>query len=176
MENRTKHILLIEDNPGDADLVRLRLVEGRSPVEVNCVGRLSEGLATLAEKIPSVILLDLNLPDCHGAETYRRVLEHAPGVPVVVLSGQDDEALAIKAVNQGVQDYLVKGDISANIWNGRYAMRWSGRRCCARWKSRASSRWNSRTSSCRTFPTSCARRLPASTNMSRFWPMGWRGR
>lgn len=113
MENHTKHVLLIEDNPGDADLVRLRLVEGRSPVEVNCVGRLSEGLATLAKESPTVILLDLNLPDCHGAETYRRVLEQAPGVPIVVLSGQDDEALAMKAVNQGVQDYLVKGDISA---------------------------------------------------------------
>jgi sigma-B regulation protein RsbU (phosphoserine phosphatase) len=113
MENRAKHILLIEDNPGDADLVRLRLVESKSPVEVNCVGRLSDGLATLAKELPSVILLDLNLPDCHGAETYRRVLEQAPGVPVVVLSGQDDEALAIKAVNQGVQDYLVKGDYSA---------------------------------------------------------------
>ncbi len=82
-------------------------------MEVNCVGRLSDGLATLAKELPSVILLDLNLPDCHGAETYRRVLEQAPGVPVVVLSGQDDEALAIKAVNQGVQDYLVKGDYSA---------------------------------------------------------------
>jgi signal transduction histidine kinase len=113
MENHTKHVLLIEDNPGDADLVRLRLVEGKSPVEVNCVGRLSDGLATLSKEIPTVILLDLNLPDCHGAETFRRVLEGAPGVPVVVLSGQDDEALAIKAVNQGVQDYLVKGDISA---------------------------------------------------------------
>src|SRR5579863_10548023 len=113
MDNHTKHVLLIEDNPGDADLVRLRLVEGKSPVQVNWVSLLSEGLATLAKEEPSVILLDLNLPDCRGAETFRRVLEQAPGVPVVVLSGQDDEALAIKAVNQGVQDYLVKGDITA---------------------------------------------------------------
>jgi signal transduction histidine kinase len=113
MENHTKHVLLIEDNPGDADLVRLRLVEGKTPVEVNCVGLLSEGLATLTKEVPTVILLDLNLPDCRGAETFRRVLDHAPGVPIVVLSGQDDEALAIKAVNQGVQDYLVKGDITA---------------------------------------------------------------
>ncbi|HEY6336979.1 MAG TPA: hybrid sensor histidine kinase/response regulator [Candidatus Sulfotelmatobacter sp.] len=113
MENHAKHVLLIEDNPGDADLVRLRLVEGKSPVEVNCVGRLSDGLATLSNEVPSVILLDLNLPDSHGAETFRRVLDQAPGVPVVVLSGQDDETLADKAVNQGVQDYLVKGDFTA---------------------------------------------------------------
>ncbi|HLW86155.1 MAG TPA: hybrid sensor histidine kinase/response regulator [Candidatus Sulfotelmatobacter sp.] len=113
MENHAKHVLLIEDNAGDADLVRLRLVEGKTPCEVNCVGRLSDGLATLSKEVPTVILLDLNLPDSHGAETFRRVLEKAPGVPIVVLSGQDDEMLAIKAVNQGVQDYLVKGDITA---------------------------------------------------------------
>jgi sigma-B regulation protein RsbU (phosphoserine phosphatase) len=113
MDHHTKHVLLIEDNPGDADLVRLRLVEGKTPVQVNWVSLLSDGLATLAKEEPSVILLDLNLPDCRGAETFRRVMEQAPGVPVVVLSGQDDEALAIKAVNQGVQDYLVKGDITA---------------------------------------------------------------
>jgi signal transduction histidine kinase len=113
MDHQTTQILLIEDNPGDADLVRLRLVEGKSPVNVNCVNRLSEGLAALSKQTPAVVLLDLNLPDSHGAETFRRVMEHAPNVPVVVLSGQDDEALAIKAVHQGVQDYLIKGNISS---------------------------------------------------------------
>ncbi len=106
-------VLLIEDNPGDADLVRLRLVEGRAPVKVNCVNRLSDGLASLTVETPSVVLLDLNLPDSRGAETFRRVIEHSPNVPVVVLSGQDDEALAMKAVHQGVQDYLVKGNLSS---------------------------------------------------------------
>jgi signal transduction histidine kinase len=113
MDRQTTQILLIEDNPGDADLVRLRLVEGKSPVNVNCVNRLSDGLAALSKQTPAVVLLDLNLPDSHGAETFRRVMEHAPNVPVVVLSGQDDEALAIKAVHQGVQDYLIKGNISS---------------------------------------------------------------
>jgi signal transduction histidine kinase len=113
MDRQTTQVLLIEDNPGDADLVRLRLVEGQSPVKVNCVGRLSDGLASLATEPPSVVLLDLNLPDSHGAETFRRVLEHSPNVPVVVLSGQDDEALAMKAVHHGVQDYLLKGNLSS---------------------------------------------------------------
>ena len=113
MDQPTTQVLLIEDNPGDADLVRLRLIEGKTRVNVNCVTRLSEGLASLSRETPSVVLLDLNLPDSRGAETFRRVLEHAPNVPVVVLSGQDDEALALKAVHQGVQDYLVKGDISS---------------------------------------------------------------
>lgn len=114
MSDKATHILLIEDNPGDADLVRLRLVEGKSAAEVNCVNRLSDGLESLKERSPSVILLDLNLPDCQGAETFRRVLEKAPNVPVVILSGQDDEALATKALHQGVQDYLVKGAISSS--------------------------------------------------------------
>ena len=113
MDPQTTNVLLIEDNLGDADLVRLRLVESEFPVNVNCVSRLSDGLASLTKETPSVVLLDLNLPDSRGAETFRRVLEHAPNIPVVVLSGQDDEALAIKAVHQGVQDYLVKGNLSS---------------------------------------------------------------
>jgi len=113
MNSDSTHILLIEDNPGDADLVRLRLVESKCPVDVSCVNRLSDGLASLTRKSPSVVLLDLNLPDSQGAETFRKVLEKAPGVPVVILSGQDDEALAVRALHQGVQDYLVKGTITS---------------------------------------------------------------
>jgi signal transduction histidine kinase len=109
----SNRVLLIEDNPGDADLVRLRLVETKPTVDISCVKRLSEGLASLSENPPALILLDLNLPDSQGAETFRKVLEKAPGVPVVILSGQNDEALAIKALHQGVQDYLVKGAITS---------------------------------------------------------------
>jgi len=114
MNNGHTHVLLIEDNPGDADLVRLRLVEGDSGVKVSCSNRLADGLASMAKEPPSVVLLDLNLPDSHGADTFRKVLAKAPGVPVVILSGQDDEVLAMKALHQGVQDYLVKGDITSN--------------------------------------------------------------
>jgi len=113
MSDQPTHVLLIEDNPGDADLVRLRLVECKSAVDVNCAGRLSDGLASLAKDVPSVVLLDLNLPDSRGAETFRKVLEQAPNVPVVILSGQDDEALALKALHQGVQDYLLKGSLTS---------------------------------------------------------------
>jgi DNA-binding NarL/FixJ family response regulator len=109
VSNQPTHVLLIEDSQGDADLVRLRLVETNSGLDVSCVDRLSTGLAALAVKPPAVVLLDLNLPDSHGAETFRNVLNQAPGVPVVVLSGMEDEELALEAVHQGVQDYLVKG-------------------------------------------------------------------
>ena len=114
MNNGHTHVLLIEDNPGDADLVRLRLVEGHSAVNISCVNRLADGLASMAKEPPSVVLLDLNLPDSHGADTFRKVLEKAAGVPVVILSGQDDEGLAMKALHQGVQDYLLKDDITSS--------------------------------------------------------------
>ena len=123
MDHQATNVLLIEDNPGDADLVRLRLVEGQADVKVNCVNRLSDGLASLTRETPTLVLLDLNLPDSHGAETFRRLMEHAPNVPVVVLSGQDDEVLAMKAVHHGVQDYLVKGNISSK--NLERAMRYA---------------------------------------------------
>ena len=113
MEHEPARILLIEDNPGDADLVRLRLVEGKSDVQVNCVPRLADALACLDAETPTLVLLDLNLPDSHGAETFRRIMQKAPNVPVVILSGQDDEVLATKAVHLGVQDYLVKSDITS---------------------------------------------------------------
>jgi phosphoserine phosphatase RsbU/P len=109
VSNQPTHVLLIEDNQGDADLVRLRLVESNSDLEVSCADRLSTGLAALAVKPPTVVLLDLNLPDSRGADTFREVLHRAPNVPVVVLSGRDDEELAITAIHQGAQDYLVKG-------------------------------------------------------------------
>ncbi|MBZ5651275.1 MAG: hybrid sensor histidine kinase/response regulator [Acidobacteriia bacterium] len=113
MNNGSTHVLLIEDNPGDADLVRLRLVEAHSDIAVSCATRLSTGLASLVVETPAMVLLDLNLPDSHGAETYRKVLEAAPGVPIVVLSGLDDEEIAVSAVHQGVQDYLVKGSFDS---------------------------------------------------------------
>jgi len=113
MEHEAAHVLLIEDNPGDADLVRLRLVESKSDVQVNCVPRLSDALACLEVETPALVLLDLNLPDSHGAESFRRIRQKVPDVPVVILSGQDDQALAMKAVHQGVQDYPVKGDVTS---------------------------------------------------------------
>jgi signal transduction histidine kinase len=113
MNPSSTYVLLIEDNPGDADLVRLRLVESNPLVSVSCVNRLADGIAALKEQPPSLILLDLNLPDSRGAETFRKLLEKAPDVPVVILSGQDDQALAVKALHQGAQDYLVKGGVTS---------------------------------------------------------------
>lgn len=114
MSHPNTHVLLIEDNPGDADLVRLRLVEGNPAVDVACVNRLADGLEALKREAPSLVLLDLNLPDSQGSETFRKILEKAPGIPVVILSGQDDQGLAIKALHQGAQDYLLKGGLTSS--------------------------------------------------------------
>src|SRR5271163_4284732 len=113
MDDQATRILLIEDNPGDVDLVRLRLLESQPGLKVDCVPRLSDALASLDRETPALVLLDLNLPDSRGADTFRKIRERAPHVPVVVLSSQDDEALALKAVNHGVQDYLIKGDFTS---------------------------------------------------------------
>src|SRR5258708_32561278 len=112
MERPEAHVLLIEDNSGDADLVRLRLVEGRPQLRVECVSRLSEALAFLAKETPSLVLLDLNLPDSRGADTFKKIREMAPDVPVVILSGQEDEGMAAEGLDQGVQDYLGQSDTS----------------------------------------------------------------
>jgi signal transduction histidine kinase len=109
-EDIPAYVLLVTDKPGDADLVRLRLVD--SKFRVNWVTRLSEAVVCLQVETPSLILLDPNLADSHGAETIRHIMQTAPSVPVVILSGMDDDELAVKAVRQGCQDYLVKSEVT----------------------------------------------------------------
>ena len=111
-EQDSAQVLLVADKPGDADLVRLRLLESTRKFHVNCVTRLSDALACLDVDTPSLILLDPNLADSHGAESIRQITLKAPNVPVVILAGRDDDEQGIKAVRQGVQDYLVKSDVT----------------------------------------------------------------
>ncbi len=107
-----RRLLLIEDNRGDARLLREMLdEEGLRDTEVSHVERMSEGEALLARGDFDLILLDLGLPDVEGLEAVRRAHAAAPRVPLVVLTGQDDEALALKALQEGAEDYLVKGKI-----------------------------------------------------------------
>jgi signal transduction histidine kinase len=105
-------VLLIEDNPGDADLVREYLLDAeRGRIDLEHADRLSAGLAKLAEERFDAVLLDLALPDSHGLETFRSLRSQAPEVAVVVSSGVGDETLALEAVQEGAQDYLVKGEM-----------------------------------------------------------------
>ena len=112
MDRQRIHLLLIEDSPDDALLIRENLAESRRAVfEVLHADLLSTALNRLAAGGVDVILLDLQLPDSHGLATFHRVQEAAPCVPVVVLSGFEDEDTALHAVQNGAQDYLVKGQV-----------------------------------------------------------------
>ena len=107
-----KTLLLVEDSPGDTRLLREMLNEQNSlNVQLTHLECMSEAEKFLAENAVDIILLDLGLPDAQGLEAIRRAHVAAPGVPLVVLTGLDDEALAVQALQQGVQDYLIKGQI-----------------------------------------------------------------
>jgi DNA-binding response OmpR family regulator len=97
-------ILLVEDNPGDARLLRELLRDASLPFELKLVDRLSEARAWIEAERVDVILLDLSLPDAHGLESVTRTLEFAPRLPIVVLTGLDDESAALAAVPAGAQD------------------------------------------------------------------------
>jgi signal transduction histidine kinase len=119
--------LLVEDNPGDARLIREMLRDasgGHAAVELAYADRLALGLEQITNHAPDVVLLDLSLPDSHGFDTFTTVHAHAPDVAVVVLSGLDDETLAVRAVQEGAQDYLVKGQVDggAILRSMRYAI------------------------------------------------------
>ncbi len=105
-------VLHVEDNPGDARLMREHLLEaGGSTFDLTVVPRVDQALASLESRAFDAVLLDLSLPDAHGLDTVRQLCAAAPDVPVVVLTGLDDETLAIRAVQVGAQDYLIKSGL-----------------------------------------------------------------
>jgi two-component system cell cycle sensor histidine kinase/response regulator CckA len=108
--------LLVEDNPGDARLF-LELVRetGAEYLKLEHVDRLDKALARLSSEHFDVVLLDLSLPDEQGLATLLRTHAHAPKVPIVILTGLDDEAVAVRAVRAGAQDYLVKGRVDGDL-------------------------------------------------------------
>jgi signal transduction histidine kinase len=124
MLERTK-VLLIEDNMGDARLLELMLEEANtSSYDVAHATRLGDALALLQDGRPDVMLLDLGLPDAQGLDTVRRARAVAGEVPLIVLTGVDDEAMAVQALQEGAQDYLAKGRIASESLTRaiRYAM------------------------------------------------------
>jgi PAS domain S-box-containing protein/diguanylate cyclase (GGDEF)-like protein len=120
-------VLLIEDNPGDARLIREALAAAHvAGFELEWVQRLGDGLAAIGARKPDVVLLDLSLPDSQGVETVVKIQQTSPAVPIVVLTGMDDQAVALEAVHRGAQDYLSKsqaqGDSSFLARAIRYAI------------------------------------------------------
>jgi diguanylate cyclase (GGDEF)-like protein/PAS domain S-box-containing protein len=109
-----KILLLVEDNPGDARLLREMFnEEGAHNTELTHAECMRDAERHLAEREVDIILLDLGLPDAEGVTAVRRVRVAAPRVPLVVLTGRDDEALAAQALQEGAQDYLIKGQIDS---------------------------------------------------------------
>jgi PAS domain S-box-containing protein len=109
-------ILLVEDNPADADLLaELLEVSGGVQWELVSVEFLHEAIAHLSKQPFDVVLLDLSLPDSHGLATLTRLREVAPDTAMVVMTGLDDEAIALESVRLGSQDYIVKGQITTQL-------------------------------------------------------------
>ena len=114
MGKKKLKVLLIEDNPGDARLIQEFLRE-KGSFELKWVEKLSDGIELLSKEDFDVIISDLSLPDSHGLETVDKISHFYPDNPIVVLTGNEDEEIALEAVKKGVQDYLVKGKIDSEI-------------------------------------------------------------
>lgn len=109
-------ILLVEDNPADADLLQEILAESdETEWSLVHVEKLKEALKFISEEPFDVVLLDLSLPDKQGLPTVAQTHESAPDLPIVVLTGLNDRVTALEALRQGAQDYLVKGKIDSDL-------------------------------------------------------------
>lgn len=117
--------LLVEDNPGDARLIEVMLGEADGDsFELRHVDRLEDAFRELDSDTIDVVLSDLSLPDSHGLDTFLRLHSHSPHVPIIVLSGLNDTTVALNAVHEGAQDYLIKGEVDGQLLSRsmRYAI------------------------------------------------------
>jgi diguanylate cyclase (GGDEF)-like protein/PAS domain S-box-containing protein len=122
---RALTVLMIEDDPGDARMIRSLLESSGDPrCRVEVRERLHAGIERLAAGGVDLVLLDFSLPDSVGLESFRAVRDAHSGVPVVVLTSLDDDAMAVHAVAEGAQDYLVKHQVDARLLSRaiRYAI------------------------------------------------------
>jgi signal transduction histidine kinase len=114
MNEKPLQVLLVEDSAGDVRLLReMFRREKPDSFELTHLVRLSEAEIRLAKGGVDIVLLDLGLPDGNGLDTVRRAHAAAPGVPLIVLTGLEDEALAAEAMTEGAQDYMIKGQIES---------------------------------------------------------------
>jgi len=116
VDDKPIKVLLIEDNPGDARLIQEMLAEvGTASFDLEWADRLSRGLERLARGDIDVLVLDLSLPDSPGVDAFTKTHIEAPTVPIVVLTGLDDEKVGVRAMREGGQDYLIKGQVDSNL-------------------------------------------------------------
>lgn len=116
MADKRISILLIEDNSGDRRLISEMLAEASNVTfDVKYADRLQAAMEYLDQNRVEVILLDLGLPDSQGLETLKKVYAHVSELPIVVLTGLNDEMIGVQAVNEGAQDYLIKGQVDTHL-------------------------------------------------------------
>ena len=117
MDGRKKiNVLLIEDNPADAKLVEIYLNESSMMIpNITRVVELKKGLLIMEEQDFDIVLLDLTLPDSTGFSTVQTLLEEFPTQSVIVMTGLDDETVALNSVKAGAQDFIVKGQFDSNL-------------------------------------------------------------
>jgi len=115
VDAETKRILLVEDNPGDVRLLIELLHENgkKQNYSLEHVDRIEKALQRIAQVNFDVLLLDLSLPDSIGLDTVRQICGAAPHLPIIVLTGLEDDMLALESVQTGAQDYLVKGQVNS---------------------------------------------------------------
>jgi diguanylate cyclase (GGDEF)-like protein len=113
---RAVRVLIVEDNPGDAILVREMLRDADAAgFELVHAMRLSEGIEQLLGQGADCVLLDLSLPDAEGLDALTQIQSVSLDVPVIVFSGRSDERIAVRAVQEGAQDYLIKGQVDGRL-------------------------------------------------------------
>lgn len=112
----TINVLLVEDNPGDAVIIN-EMFREIPQIQFNIfhAQRLSEGAEAISENDFHIILLDLQLPDSQGPQTFNQIHNLAPEIPIIILTGLEDEDFAIEIVGEGAQDYLVKGQVDSKL-------------------------------------------------------------
>ena len=115
MSSEPSNVLLIEDNLGDIVLLKSMLDDAENLFELKIVESLKDSLNTLNKSDFDVIVLDLGLPDSNGFETFIQVHDHSPQIPIIILTGLEDEELGVRAVKKGAQDYLIKAQINTKL-------------------------------------------------------------
>jgi diguanylate cyclase (GGDEF)-like protein len=118
-------VLLIEDNPDDALILKRMISKLQSPeIELDWCDSCAEGHKKLEENNFDFVILDLSLPDSHGLDTVKKTADKYPRIPVVVMTGLDDDEVGMQAVQNGAQDYLIKGQVNSSLLGRviRYSM------------------------------------------------------
>lgn len=122
-EDKPIKILLVEDNPGDARLVRELLRDvTTAQFDLMYATTMQDALTSLMAGGMDVVLLDLSLPDSKGWATFEKAQAAQPNIPIVVLTGLNDQAFAVRAIRHGAKDYLIKGQVNS-AWLARSIQR-----------------------------------------------------